>query len=88
MHELKYLVTAGICSLLASAAVSAAPPTPASNVIIACYNVESGRARIVQATTDCERRERYVIWNITGPQGPAGPVGVQGPSGVPGPSHL
>src|SRR5580700_4560970 len=86
MHEPKYLATAAVCSLLASAAVLAAPPKPNSTVIIACYNAESGRARIVEATTDCERHERYVVWNITGPQGPAGPAGAQGPSGVQGPA--
>ncbi len=86
MHQPKYLATAAVCSLLASAAVLAAPPKPASTVIIACYNAESGRARIVDSTNECERHERYVVWNITGPQGPAGPVGAQGPAGVPGPA--
>jgi hypothetical protein len=86
MHEPKYLVTAAVCSLLLSAAVLAVPPKPSPTVITACYNAESGRARIVEATADCERHERYVVWNITGPHGPAGPTGPKGSTGAVGPA--
>jgi hypothetical protein len=69
--------------LASAAAVAAAAPSPAAtNVIIACYNVQTGRARIVPSTAACAPTESYVIWNIRGPAGPQGP---QGPAGPPGP---
>jgi hypothetical protein len=69
--------------LASAAAVAAAAPSPAAtNVIIACYNVQTGRARIVPSTAACAPTESYVIWNIRGPAGPPGP---QGPAGSPGP---
>ncbi len=86
MHKLRKFAAAAVCSLLAPAAVLAAPPQPSSTVIIACYNVESGRARIVNATTDCNQHEQSLVWNVMGPQGPAGPAGPQGPVGFPGPA--
>jgi hypothetical protein len=87
MHHPR-LIVAAVSLLLAPAAAIAAPPPPASNVIIACYNVESGRARIVASTSDCERHERFVTWNIKGPAGPQGPAGLQGPAGPQGPAGI
>jgi hypothetical protein len=62
----------------------AAPPK--SSVIIACYNKETGHARIVNSIADCHRDENFVTWNIEGPPGPAGPQGVAGPAGPQGPA--
>jgi len=66
--------------LLFAAAAAAAPP-PAPKVIIACYNVESGRARIVDSVHDCTNHEKSLVWNV---EGPAGPAGLQGAPGAPG----
>jgi hypothetical protein len=50
--------------------------------ITACVSKE-GRMRLVSAP--CRRGERLIIWNITGPQGPAGLQGPHGDQGPPGP---
>jgi Phage Tail Collar Domain/Collagen triple helix repeat (20 copies) len=87
MHAPRFIATAAT-SLLFSAATVAATPPATPTVIIACYNVENGRARIVPSTSDCSQNESFVIWNIkgpAGPQGPAGPAGPQGAAGVQGP---
>src|SRR5580658_7046754 len=68
-------------------ASTAAMAAPKSTVITACYNKDSGRARIVKSAAECRRDEDFVTWNIEGPagpagaQGPAGPMGLQGPAG-------
>jgi Phage Tail Collar Domain/Collagen triple helix repeat (20 copies) len=82
----RYIATAAMSLLLASTATLAATPPPAPTVIIACYNVQNGRARIVQSTSDCTENENYVIWNIKGPAGPQGPQGSPGPIGATGPA--
>ena len=76
--------------LLFAAAAAAAPP-PAPKVIIACYNVESGRARIVDSVHDCTNHEKSLVWNVEGPAGPAGPQGATGstgPAGAAGPAGI
>jgi len=81
MNVLKY---AALSALVLAQAALAAPPR--SNLIIACYNRETGHARIVGSIADCRRDENFVTWNIQGPQGPAGPQGVAGPQGPAGPA--
>ncbi len=80
MKALGYL--AAIALLFGGSAAMAAPRPSA---IIACYNKQTGHARIVNAIADCRRDENYVTWNIEGPEGPRGPQGAQGPMGLPGP---
>ena len=69
---------------------SMAMAAPKSTVIIACYNKETGRARIVNSVAECPRDENAISWNVEGPagaqglQGPAGPMGLQGPAGPAG----
>lgn len=77
----RHIVFAALSLLLAS---TAAVGAPASTVIIACYNNQNGRARIVSSPSNCAQGESYVIWNIKGPQGPAGPAGPPGPKGAQG----
>lgn len=73
-----------------------------NGVINACYCKAGGYVRIIDTTTgaNCNRDEKGLAWNQTGPQGPqgaqgaeglAGPAGPQGPAGevpapAPGPS--
>jgi hypothetical protein len=80
MKALKCLA-ASVLLLAGSAAMAA----PKSTVIIACYNKETGRARIVNSAAECRRDENAISWNI---EGPAGPQGLQGPAGPPGPIGL
>jgi len=80
-----YVATAAMSLLLAATPTFAAPST----VIIACYNNQNGRARIVSSTAACASNESFVVWNIKGPagaQGPAGPQGPAGATGAPGPA--
>lgn len=87
MHQPRYIATAAMFLLLVSTATIAATPPPATpTVIIACYNVQNGRARIVPSTSDCGDNESFVIWNIKGPAGPQGPQESRGPIGATGPA--
>lgn len=92
MSKTIYVASAAMSLLLASTLPLVAAPPPASTVIIACYNTQNGRARIVASTANCTQNESFVVWNIRGPagpqgvSGPAGPQGVQGPKGSPGPA--
>jgi Phage Tail Collar Domain/Collagen triple helix repeat (20 copies) len=83
MHKQRCVAAAAMSLLLASTAAVAAPSPQATTVIIACYNVQNGRARIVPSTSSCTQGESYVVWNI---RGPAGPQGAAGPAGAPGPA--
>jgi len=60
---------------------SAAP----SDLIHACVQRKTGHTRIVRAGEACRPSEFLVVWNVTGPQGPAGPAGPQGLTGAQGP---
>jgi hypothetical protein len=89
MNCLKY---AALSVLVAGSMAAMAAPKP--SVIIACYNKETGHARIVNSIADCHRDENVAVWNIQGPAGPqgvagpqgiSGPAGAQGPAGAPGP---
>ena len=57
-------------------------------VIHACYDKQSGQARIFDpaggAIKGCGKTESDVSWNQTGPQGPAGPTGAPGTPGQQG----
>lgn len=71
-------------SALLSGTTALAAPKPA--VIIACYNKETGLARIVNAAFECRRDENVLTWNVDGPAGPSGPAGPIGLTGATGPA--
>jgi hypothetical protein len=73
---------------LASLALPASAATPATTntVINACYNKQTGIARIVSSPSQCLRTETAVSWNEQGPAGPPGPVGAKGATGPQGPA--
>jgi hypothetical protein len=52
--------------------------------IKACVTKKSGRLRLVDDASDCNRRERFVSWSTTGSPGPPGAQGPAGPAGEPG----
>jgi hypothetical protein len=79
---MNYLRYAALCALVLGSTAAMAAPKP--SVIIACYNKETGHARIVNSIADCHRDESFVVWNIQGPAGPAGPQGYAGPPGPQG----
>jgi hypothetical protein len=81
MNCLKY---AALCALALGRVAAVAAPKP--SVIIACYNKETGHARIVNSIVDCHRDENFVVWNIQGPAGPQGAAGAAGPQGPAGPA--
>ena len=56
-----------------------------SGMLDACINPGNGMMRLVDSSAACHANEKFVEWNITGPQGPAGPQGPQGPAGPQGP---
>jgi hypothetical protein len=82
MLEPKHFALAAMSLLLASTSTATAAPT----VIVACYNVNNGQARIVSSPAACGQNESFVVWNIQGPAGPQGAAGPAGPQGVPGPA--
>lgn len=86
MSKRMHPANAAMFLLLASTLTVSASAAPASTVIIACYNNQNGRARIVSSTANCTSNESFVIWNIKGPAGPQGPAGPKGASGLPGPA--
>jgi hypothetical protein len=83
------IATVVLVVLLASVGVGyAAIPSP-NGVIHACYNASSnpaGALRVIdaEAGAKCSKNEKSLIFNQTGPQGPAGPAGSQGPAGPTG----
>lgn len=78
MTSIKLIATT---SVLLAAAATASAVNPTNKVIVACYNVDNGRARIVNSVQDCTNHEKSLTWNVAGPTGPQGP---QGPAGIPG----
>ena len=67
------------------ALAAASGADPASTELRACANETNGNLRLVSDESACRRRERFVMWNVTGPQGPPGPTGEPGPVGPQGP---
>lgn len=56
------------------------------DLIHACVNKSSGRARIVHPVESCREQERATDWNIRGRPGSPGPKGDPGSEGPPGPA--
>src|SRR5215213_9335262 len=72
----------------ASGAAYAAIPS-ADGVIHSCYNASSnpsGSLRVIdaEAGAKCNKNEKSLAFNQTGPQGPKGDTGPQGPQGPTG----
>ncbi len=95
----KLAVGAALCVVLAFAGVALGAIPGAGGVISACYDKQSGQARIYDAAggapKGCLKTETSISWNQqgpkgdrgdTGPQGPAGPAGPAGPQGSTGPA--
>jgi len=74
-----------LLAILLAAVPCVCAADPASGIIHACVQRESGRTRIVPPGVACHESERLVVWNVAGPPGPAGPAGPQGPAGLTGP---
>jgi hypothetical protein len=86
--QVHHSIALGFTLAFAATTALAAPspsPTPTTSVITACYNKETGRARIVESVKDCHHDEDSLVWNVEGPAGPAGAAGPQGPVGLTGP---
>ena len=76
----------GIAVVSGGAVALAAVTTPidSSGRIHACYSTKSGAVRVVSPTSACASGESALLWNQTGPQGPAGAQGATGPQGPQG----
>jgi hypothetical protein len=61
-------------------------PAHAATTFYACVTKSSGAIRMVSQATTCKTTESKIMWNQTGPAGPAGPKGSAGPEGPAGPS--
>jgi hypothetical protein len=70
-----------LLAILLAAVPCVSAADPASGIIHACVQRESGRTRIVPPGVACHESERLVVWNVAGPPGPAGPTGPQGATG-------
>lgn len=71
-------------SAVAAAAGGAYAATQSSpGVISACVH---GRGGGLYLARKCDRHDRRVTWNVTGPAGASGLPGAQGPPGPPGPA--
>ena len=73
---------------LAGGSVAYAAIPDANGVIHACYDEQSGQARIVDdadgTPKGCGAKEAAISWGQVGPQGPQGPTGPQGTQGPQG----
>lgn len=78
-------VAVGTVALL-SGGLAVAPSAAAGSttVVKACAKKKTGELRLVKSRKKCTRKERFVTWSVTGPQGAQGPAGAPG---TPGPSH-
>jgi len=76
----------GAAGVIAGAAYAAIPDS--DGVIHSCYSTTTGVLRAVEPTAKCRSGETSLVWNQTGPQGPAGPQGQAGPTGPAGASDV
>jgi collagen triple helix repeat protein len=72
--------------LIGSGVAYAAIPDSDDGEIHGCRQPVTGNLRVVDAEAgdSCHSSETELVWNQTGPQGPAGPAGPQGPQGETG----
>ncbi|WP_418060112.1 hypothetical protein [Pimelobacter simplex] len=69
-------------------AAEAAPQGKGIRVISACFNVTTGKIRVVPSVKDCRPAESHIRWKRGGKDlrgGPRGPAGATGPMGALGP---
>ncbi|HEX5015119.1 MAG TPA: hypothetical protein VFV72_13290 [Candidatus Limnocylindrales bacterium] len=87
LRRLSVLAVGAALAAVVAGVASAAIPS-ATGTINACYDKQTGQARIVDPETNvpkkCGQKEAPVSWNVQGQPGPAGPAGPAGPSGVSG----
>jgi hypothetical protein len=84
LRRLSVLALAATLAVVVASVASAAIPS-ANGTINACYDKQTGQARIVDPATNlpknCTQKEAPVSWNVQGPAGPAGAAGQDGVSG-------
>src|SRR5215216_4025194 len=83
------IATLVLVALLATVGVGYAAIPSADGVIHSCYNASSnpsGSLRVIdaEAGAKCNKNEKSLAFNQTGPQGPKGDTGPQGPQGPTG----
>lgn len=89
-HSFLVAVLAALVSPGLAASASAAPAAKTTSVVKACAKKKTGEMRLVSNRKKCRANERFLKWNVVGPQGltgPGGPAGAKGEKGAPGPSH-
>jgi hypothetical protein len=74
--------TAALFFAVTGVAVAAIPGP--NGVVHGCYKRNKGTLRLVNPRARCDRSEKAIAWNRTGPAGPRGPQGIQGTQGTQG----
>ncbi|MBB3041908.1 hypothetical protein FHU40_001709 [Nocardioides soli] len=80
------LASLALTTVIGTAGAAEAAP---KRIISACYNVDTGRIRVVESIADCRPAESHIRWKRGGKnaqQGARGPKGVAGPMGPMGPA--
>jgi hypothetical protein len=75
------VATAALVGSGAVVALAVTTPIDGNGRIHACFATKSGALRAISPSATCSSTEQSLIWNQTGPQGPAGQPGPQGPAG-------
>ena len=84
------LASLALTTVVGTAGAAEAAP---KRIISACYNVDTGRIRVVESIADCRPAESHIRWKrggkddrkgARGPRGLAGPAGAQGATGATG----
>jgi len=79
-------IAAASAAIIVAVALAAITIAQGSGVINACFKVQNGQLRLVNAAGQCLPSEQPISWNQEGVQGPQGPQGPQGAQGERGPS--
>jgi hypothetical protein len=79
-------IAAASAAIIVAVALAAITVAQGSGVINACFKVQNGQLRLVNAAGQCLPSEQPISWNQEGVQGPQGPQGPQGAQGERGPS--
>jgi type VI secretion system Hcp family effector len=84
-QSLRWLVGGLVAVPLAAVTTMAfaEPSTTIGDQLAACRS-SSGYLRVPEDGRGCRRGEEQLVWNISGPAGPAGPAGATGPAGAAG----
>lgn len=79
-------IGAATAAIVVAVALAAITVAQGSGVINACFKIQNGQLRLVNAAGQCLPSEQAISWNQEGVQGPQGPQGPQGAQGERGPS--